>query len=146
MAMLAMIVNGVFERFPNLRVAYMEAGSAWLPSWLHRIEEHVELSGWLEAPECTREPQDYFRSNCYVTTECDEHLLYHTIEELGDDRILFETDFPHPDSKYPRAVTTFLEQERVGDESKRKILWDNAVEFYRFPDELMPTTYEEASG
>ncbi len=144
MAMLAMIVNGVFERFPKLRVAYMEAGSAWLPSWLHRIEEHVELSGWLEAPQCTREPQDYFRTNCYVTTECDEHLLYHTIEELGDDRILFETDFPHPDSKYPRAVATFLEQKRVGDESKRKILWDNAVEFYRFPGELMPTTYEEA--
>jgi predicted TIM-barrel fold metal-dependent hydrolase len=138
MAMLAMIVNGVFERFPRLRVAYMEAGSAWVPSWLHRIEEHVELAGWLEAPECTKEPLDYFRSNCWVTTECDEHLLYHTIEELGANRILFETDYPHPDSKYPRAVSTFLGQERVSEESKRKILWDNAIDFYRFPASHMP--------
>jgi predicted TIM-barrel fold metal-dependent hydrolase len=145
MAMLAMIVNGVFERFPRLRVAYMEAGSAWVPSWLHRIEEHVELAGWLEAPECTKEPLDYFRSNCWVTTECDEHLLYHTIEELGDGRILFETDYPHPDSKYPRAVSTFLTQERVSEESKRKILWDNAVDFYRFPASHMPQTFAEGN-
>ncbi|MFT5694123.1 MAG: putative TIM-barrel fold metal-dependent hydrolase [Myxococcota bacterium] len=139
MAMLAMIVNGVYERFPKLRVAYMEAGSAWVPSWLHRIEEHVELAGWLETPECTKSPLDYFKTNCWVTTECDEHLVYHTIEELGDNRILFETDFPHPDSKYPKAVEIFLSQTRISDEAKQKILWDNAVDFYRFPDDMMPS-------
>jgi predicted TIM-barrel fold metal-dependent hydrolase len=112
---------------------------------LHRIEEHVELSGWLEAPECTKDPVEYFKRNCYVTTEPDEHLIYHCIEELGDERILFETDFPHPDSKYPRAVEYFLRQERLSEESKRKILWDNAVDFYRFPDSHMPTKFEEAT-
>ena len=144
MAMLSMIVGGVYERFPSLRVAYMEAGSAWVPSWLHRIEEHVELAGWLEAPECTRDPIEYFGRNCWVTTECDEHLVYHTIDELGDERILFETDFPHPDSKYPHAVSTFLGQEKLSEESKRKILWDNAVDFYRFPESHMPRKFEEA--
>jgi hypothetical protein len=146
MAMLAMIVNGVYERFPRLRVAYMEAGSAWLPSWLHRIEEHVELAGWLETPECTKEPIEYFKQNCWVTTECDEELVYHVIDEMGDDRILFETDYPHPDSKFPNAVTTFLGQKRLSDESKRKILWDNAINFYRFPDTHLPTKFEETKG
>jgi predicted TIM-barrel fold metal-dependent hydrolase len=146
MAMLSMIVGGVYERFPRLRVAYMEAGSAWVPWWLHRIDEHVELAGWLETPECTRDPKEYFENNCWVTTECDEHLLYHTIEELGDDRILFETDFPHPDSKYPNAVSTFLGQKRVGDDSKRKILWDNALDFYRFSESELPSCFEEATG
>ena len=146
MAMLSMIVNGVYERFPRLRVAYMEAGSAWLPSWLHRIEEHVELAGWLETPECTKSPVEYFLRNCWATTECDEHLVHHVIEELGDERVLFETDYPHPDSKYPHAVETFLAQERVSDESKRKILWDNALDFYRFPESLLPTTFEDVGG
>ena len=91
-----------------------------------------------------RIPRDTFRENCWITTECDEHLAYHVVEELGDDRILFETDFPHPDSKYPKAVQTFLDQPRLSDESKRKILWDNAVDFYRFPETHMPTSYEEA--
>lgn len=144
MAMLSMIVNGVFERFPRLRVAYMEAGSSWVPSWLHRIEEHLELAGWLEAPECTKDPKDYFLSNCYVTTECDETLISHTIEELGDKKILFETDFPHPDSKYPHAVETFLGQKVLGEESKRRILWDNTIDFYRFPESMLPTSFKEA--
>ncbi len=143
MAMLAMIVNGVYERFPRLRVAYMEAGSAWVPAWLHRIEEHVELAGWLETPQCTKAPIEYFKRNCFVTTEPDEHLVYHAIEELGDERILFETDFPHPDSSYPHAVEEFLSQERLTDQSKRKILWDNALDFYRFPDSHMPTDFIE---
>ena len=61
MAMLSMIAGGVFERFPRVRVAYMEAGSAWVPWWLHRIEEHVELAGWLESPHCTKSPFEYFK-------------------------------------------------------------------------------------
>ena len=138
MAMLSMIAGGVFERFPRLRVAYMEAGSGWLPFWLWRIEEHLEMSGWSEAPECSKSPQEYFQSNCYITTECDEHLVYHVIDELGDDKILFETDYPHPDSKYPRAVETFLAQEKLSDASKRKILWDNAIDFYRLPEDYIP--------
>ncbi|TMA36440.1 MAG: amidohydrolase [Deltaproteobacteria bacterium] len=146
MAMLAMIVNGVYERFPRLRVAYMEAGCGWLPSWLHRIEEYVELTGWLETPDCKRSPLEYFQRNCWITTEPAEPHAYHVIEERGDGRILFETDYPHPDSKYPRAVASFLAQERLSDESKRKILWDNAVDFYRFPETHMPTRFEEATG
>ena len=67
------------------------------------------------------------------------------IDELGDDRILFETDYPHPDSKYPHAVETFLGQEKISEASKRKILWDNAVDFYRFPESYLPTKFEEAA-
>jgi len=144
MALLSMMTRGVFERFPRLRVAYMEAGSGWLPFWLWRIEEHLELAGWLEAPECTKSPVEYWKRNCWITTECEEQLVYHVIEELGDDRILFETDYPHPDSKYPHAVETFLEQEKLSEASKRKILWDNAIDFYRFPESYLPTKFEEA--
>jgi predicted TIM-barrel fold metal-dependent hydrolase len=145
MAMLSMIVNGVFERFPRLRVAYMEAGSGWLPFWLWRIEEHVELAGWKEAPECTLSPHEYFKRNCWVTSEPDEHIVYHVVEELGSDHILFETDYPHPDSKYPHAVETFLGNEKLSDDAKRGILWDNAVDFYRLPEEMLPDEFEEAT-
>jgi hypothetical protein len=43
-------------------------------------------------------------------------------------------------------VETFLAQPKISDESKRKILWDNATDFYRFPKELMPTSFDEATG
>ncbi|MXW58123.1 MAG: amidohydrolase [Acidimicrobiia bacterium] len=146
MAMLSMICNGVFERFPRLRVAYMEANCAWLPWWLWRMEEHIELSGDYEKPGLTKSPQEYFQDNCFISVEPDEYLVYHVIEELGDDKIVWESDYPHPDSKYPEAVQSFLDLPKISDESKRKILWDNSLDLYRFPDGYLPDEFIEATN
>lgn len=139
-ACLSMIVNGVFERFPRLRCAYMEAGCGWLPSWLHRIDEHLELAGANEFPELTMNATEYFRRNCWISTECEDPFVADVIRWMGDDHIVYETDFPHPDSKYPNATRHFLEllPDQISDESKRKILWDNAVDLYRFPEGYLP--------
>ena len=139
-AMLSMIVHGVFERYPGLRVAYMEAGCGWLPSWLHRIDEHLELAGAVEAPELTMSATEYFQRNCWISTECDDRYVADVVRWMGDDHIVFETDFPHPDSKYPKATEHFLalEPTLLPDDTKRKILWDNAVDLYRFPDGYLP--------
>jgi uncharacterized protein len=146
-ASLSMIVQGVFERFPRLRVSYMEAGCGWLPSWLHRIDEHLELAG-REFPDLTMSATDYFRRNCWITTECDDPFVADVIRWLGDDRILYESDFPHPDSKYPETVDHFLRlrPDLISEDSKRKILWQNAVDFYRFPDGYLPERPETATA
>ena len=52
------------------------------------------------------------------------------MEVLGDDRIVFATDFPHPDAKYPDAVKSFMALPKLTIDSQRKILWDNALAFY----------------
>jgi predicted TIM-barrel fold metal-dependent hydrolase len=139
-ACLSMLVNGVFERFPRLRCAYMEAGCGWLPSWLHRIDEHLELAGANEFPELTMSATDYFRRNCWISTECEDPFVADVIRWMGDDHIVYETDFPHPDSKYPHATRHFLEllPDQISEDSKRKILWENAVDLYRFPDGYLP--------
>jgi uncharacterized protein len=139
-ALLAMITHGVFERFPQLRCAYMEAGCGWLPSWLHRIDEHLELAGANEFPELTLSATDYFKRNCWISSECEDRFVADVIRWMGDDHIVYETDFPHPDSKYPHATEHFLSlpSDIVSDESKRKILWDNAVDLYRFPAGYLP--------
>ena len=134
-AVLSMICNGVFERFPRLRCAYMEAGCGWLPSWLHRIDEHLELAGEAEFPELTMSATDYFKRNCWISTECDDRFVVDVVRSMGDDHIVFETDFPHPDSKYPHATEHLLAlcPELITMETKAKILWDNPVDLYRFP-------------
>ncbi len=146
-ASLSMITHGVFERFPRLRCAYMEAGCGWLPSWLHRIDEHLEMAGASEFPELTMSATEYFRRNCWITTECEDPFVADVIRWLGDDRILWESDFPHPDSKYPHTTREFLEllPEQIPLESKTRILWDNAVDFYRFPEGYLPTEFSEAT-
>ncbi len=146
-ASLSMIVQGVFERFPRLRCSYMEAGCGWLPSWLHRIDEHLELSGAAEFPDLTMSATDYFKRNCWITTECEDPFVADVIRWLGDERILWESDFPHPDSKYPHTTMEFmnLAPKLISMDSKAKILWDNAVDFYRFPDGYLPTEFHEAT-
>jgi predicted TIM-barrel fold metal-dependent hydrolase len=146
-AITSMICHGVYERFPRLRVSYMEAGCGWLPSWLHRIDEHLELAG-KEFPELTMSATDYFKRNCWITTECEDPFVADVITWMGDDRILFESDFPHPDSKYPHTVDEFLGllPERISNESKRKILWDNPIDFYRFPDSHYPAGLLDAAA
>jgi len=146
-AITSMICHGVYERFPRLQVAYMEAGCGWLPSWLHRIDEHLELAG-KEFPELTMSATDYFKRNCWISTECEDPFVADVITWMGDDRILFESDFPHPDSKYPHTVDEFLGllPDRITVESKRKILWDNPIAFYKFPDTHYPEGLLEATA
>ena len=93
---------------PPAAVAYMEAGCGWLPSWLHRIDEHLELAGAREFPELTMSATDYFGRNCWISTECEDPFVADVIRWMGDDHIVFETDFPHPDSKYPHATDHFF--------------------------------------
>jgi len=144
-AVLSMICHGVFERFPRLRCAYMEAGCGWLPSWLHRIDEQLELAGAAEFPQLSMSASDYFRRNCWISTECEDPHVADVIRWLGDDRIVFESDFPHPDSKYPLATQHFLDlrPDLIPEDSKRKILWDNALALYRLPESELPTEFDE---
>jgi predicted TIM-barrel fold metal-dependent hydrolase len=146
MAMLSMMVHGVFERHPKLRVGYMEGNCSWLPWWLWRMEEQLELAGEKEMPECRKSPTEYFKNNCWITTEPDEPGVYHVIDEMGDNKILWESDYPHPDSKYPYSSEHFLDMPKVSDESKRKILWQNALDFYQFPESYLPTEFKEATA
>ena len=53
----------------------------------------------------------------------------HLIADFGADQLVFSTDYPHGDSRYPKATESFLELP-ISDEDKRKILWDNCAEFY----------------
>jgi predicted TIM-barrel fold metal-dependent hydrolase len=59
---------------------------------------------------------------------------------MGDGHIVYETDFPHPDSKYPAATDHFLalDDGLVPEASKKKVLWDNALDLYRFPEGYLP--------
>ena len=79
-------------------------------------------------------PSEYFRRQCYVSIEADEDSAK-GIEAFGlDDNIVFSTDFPHPDSKWPFAVESVLKLP-LDDELKRKFLWDNSQVLYSLSQE-----------
>ena len=128
----AFCAGGILARHPRLRVAFLEGNCGWVPFLLWRMDEHWEWLGDIYARELTMAPSAYFKRQCFVSVECDEEPVKHVIDAIGDDRIVFSTDFPHGDSKFPRAVESFLRLP-ISDESKRKILWDNCAAYYGLP-------------
>ena len=122
--------GGVFERFPKLRAALLEGNCAWAPWLMHRLDEHYEWVGWAEAPDLTRKPSEYFRKNCFLSLEVDEDPGRQYIEWFGDDNLVFSTDYPHGDSKYPNAVKTLFEELPIPHESKIKAAGPNWTRLY----------------
>ena len=121
--------GGILERHPKLRVGFLEGNCSWLPFLLWRLDEHWERIGAVHAPELKMAPSEYFKRQCFASVEPDEEPVKYVIDYMGNDRIVFSTDFPHNDSKFPDAVDGFLEMP-LTDEDKRKILWDNCAEYY----------------
>ncbi len=138
MLLASLVVQGVFERHPRLRVAFLESGAAWAPAWLHRLDEHAELVAWKDAPSLTATPTEYFKRQCFISCDPGEELLYQVVDFLGAQNVVFATDFPHPDAKYPNALKSFLELPRVDAATKRKILWDNALRLYGLEGTSLP--------
>jgi len=131
-AMTAMVSGGVLERHPDLRVAFLEAGVGWAPFFLDRLHEHWEKRGDWIARGWGRDPLAYLeRGQIYLTCEGEEPILPGVIDVLGDEFIMFASDFPHWDSNYPESTRPMVERQDISEASRAKILARNAERFFR---------------
>ena len=128
-ACLSIICGGVCERFPELRFAFLEGNCSWLPFWLWRMDEHHELRERVVQDRLPLRPSEYFKRQCFAGVEADEDIAADVFQRIGDDCIVFSTDFPHSDSRYPHSVEMFLTQPFT-EQAKRKVLWDNCARLY----------------
>jgi predicted TIM-barrel fold metal-dependent hydrolase len=104
----SLVLEGVFERFPKLKVVLIEGGFGWLPALAWRLDKQVQRARD-EVPHLTRAPSDYIRDHVWVTTqpmeepERREHVL-DAMAWIGFDRLLYATDYPHWDFDDPTHV------------------------------------------
>src|ERR671934_1329184 len=112
--------GGILERHPRLRVAFLEGNASWVPYLLWRMDEHHEGLGDVVARDLSQVPSEYFKRQCFVSVECDEEPIKAVFDLMGTANVVFSTDFPHPDCKYPGAVERFLELP-LPDAAKRAI-------------------------
>lgn len=130
---MSLVVEGTFDRFPELRVVLIEGGWTWMPAWMWRLDK--EWKGLRRnIPWVKRPPSDYIRDHIRMTLqpmdapENSEHLLQVMGQLDSDEMILFSTDYPHwhfdaPEDAFPKGLSEALRQ---------KILYDNARLFYGF--------------
>jgi uncharacterized protein len=137
----SMVLDGVFELFPNLRVAFLEAGVGWVPYMMDRLDEEYECRAKRWAPLLSKKPSEYMRGgNIYYSCEVDEKTLPYAIELIGEDNIFFPSDYPHERDRqdFLGDIPEFVERTDVSDRAKEKILFHNALRFYNVPESALP--------
>jgi predicted TIM-barrel fold metal-dependent hydrolase len=133
LASLNFCADGVLEKFPKLKAAYLESGCGWVPFWLERMDEHWGHEGHGRAKTTKEKPSFYFKRQCWASCEAGEELAPVFIEHVGEDYLTIATDYPHSDciGKFPdRTVGDLTKNNHISAEARRKILWDNPVRLY----------------
>jgi predicted TIM-barrel fold metal-dependent hydrolase len=131
-----LVLAGVFERFPKLKIFFAETRLGWVPFWL----EHADLwyqrhLGWAQEylgfQPLRALPSDYVRENVYFSVQY-ERVAIEERKHVGTNRIMFATDFPHIECEYPnsRAVIDKIYAD-IPEDEKARIWAGNAVEFFK---------------
>jgi predicted TIM-barrel fold metal-dependent hydrolase len=129
-----LILSRMFDRHPDLQMVSVESGCGWIPFILETLDYEMAENAPDELRLMKKMPSEYFKSNLFATFwfENNHNKLASLIEIVGEDRILFETDYPHPTCLYPdplKAVEAKLSV--VSEDARRKILGENARKLYR---------------
>jgi len=127
-----MTAGGVLDRFPDLRVLFLEANGGWIVPWLERLDHHYEVYPW-DVPWLREPPSAIFRRQCWISFDPDESTLAFTARSpvVGTERIVWASDFPHPDAKYPGTTKLLAEVlSELPPADQALIAGGNAATFY----------------
>jgi predicted TIM-barrel fold metal-dependent hydrolase len=133
MAMGDLVLGGVLDRFPRLRVVFLESGVGWIPWYIDRLDEAFESVDPGAGPTVAiaRKPSEYLLGgNCYFSCEPDEPNLSTTVDYLGEDQVIFASDYPHFDCDFPNTVTA-IRQSGLSTTVLRKVTLDNPARLYQ---------------
>ena len=136
-----LLMSGVLARFPTLRFVSVESGIGFLPFVLDAADYAFEDGKvWLDRPYFEMKPSEYFQRQVYGCWFFEERTVATVIDAIGSDRIMFETDYPHPICLFGNVRET-IEAALAGqpDDVRRRVLWDNAAELYQV-DDVEPAT------
>jgi predicted TIM-barrel fold metal-dependent hydrolase len=134
----SIVMSGVLDRFPTLRVGFLEAGTSWVPFVMHRMDrsyvgrKHPEYIGGV-----TRPPTTYITGGTvYFSADPAEDALPYVSQLIGTNTLLFTSDFPHEANlqRCRAEIDEVLQRPDLPEELKAKLLAGNARRFYGFTD------------
>ncbi len=125
------VINGIPERFPNLKVIWIESGLAWIPFLMQRLD-HEYLMRSSEAPSLTKKPSEYMRDFYYTSQPMERpenlDILKTTFDMINaEERLLYASDYPHWDFDLPSVI---YDLPFLSEQAKRNILGGNAAKLF----------------
>ena len=129
--LMEIIYSGVLEDYPDIRVVIAESGTGWIPYILERMD--LEWEDQYKDLTLTMKPSEYWYRQCKATYQSDK-IGIRLIDLLGEDNVMWGSDFPHPDGIWPDSQS-FIENELGGlpAKTRAKIVCGNAARLYGFP-------------
>jgi predicted TIM-barrel fold metal-dependent hydrolase len=126
-AMWQLMLGGVFDRYPTLTVALTETRADWVPETLKLLDQ------WLagEAAHMELKPSEYWQRNCMAGVSSIHRSEVELRYEIGVERMMFGTDFPHIESTWPNTGEWIFDAlGQIPDDETRQILGGNAIRCY----------------
>jgi uncharacterized protein len=128
------IGSGMLERHPDLQIVSVESGCGWIPFVMEALQYEMAENAPHDLAKLSLTPLEYFQRQIYATTWFERADIAYVVERLGEDHILFETDFPHPTCLYPDPLKIAAENlQTLSPIAQEKILGLNAKRLYRLP-------------
>jgi hypothetical protein len=125
----SVIWGGVCERFPKVRIGFLESDGGWVAPWLDRMDRHFDDQGLNDSGLQTR-PSELFQRHSWISFEPVERSLDVLAESIGPHKMLWATDYPHPDGFFPGAPAPIAKRPGRSAVTKRGILAGGAQAFY----------------
>jgi len=127
----SLIVSGVLERFPRLKLVSAENDVGWLPHYMYRLDHAWEKYSALTPEPLPLKPSDYMRRQLWATFQ-DDPVGPATYRFFGSSNYMWASDFPHTDSTWPNS-RKIIEKDFAGvpEDVTRKIVFENAAKLYR---------------
>lgn len=126
----SVICSGLLDRYRNLRFAFLEGGFNWVPAYMERMDDHFENPRYNARHLISRPPSEYLKSGrIFFGCEGNETFLARAVEELGEDMLIYSSDYPHADRT--EGTARFLKgRSDLSDSARKKIMAENASRFY----------------
>jgi predicted TIM-barrel fold metal-dependent hydrolase len=137
-ALMHMIGEAVFDRYPKLRVGFMEGACGWLPFWSERLDEHFHKlrPQW---PLLKRKPSEIIKSpQVAFTCEPEETILPYVLDNIGMTQVMYASDYRHWDSEFPDSVKEVKKIPGMTEDRLRHVLGENARNWFNLKDEDLP--------
>ncbi|MDY7012938.1 MAG: amidohydrolase family protein [Cyanobacteriota bacterium] len=129
-AIAALIGGGVLDRYPQLRVTFTESGIGWVPWWLDRLDRHAQTFPD-RVPLMKKMPTEHLLSGqCFFCCLPEEQTLEAVVAQIGEDYVVYGSDYPHHDCGFPTTVALIEERQNLSETAKVKIFEKNPLKLY----------------
>ena len=127
------VLSGMLDRYPNLRIGFAECSAGWIGGWLNRIQYQADILH-TSLPEIEHRPLDYAHAGrifCGIEIGEGETMARATMEVVGESVLMFQSDYPHPQCEFPESPDKVIGWEGLGEKNLRRILSENAERYLR---------------